>query len=182
MNTLYKSALLGMMAIFSAHIQGEPHSRPSRTPTAASTLSDKPVGLAIHGFNYTDRVIESFSIDFQGGGNIAVSSPTSGGGKTTCCMRWYPGNQLSRPVKIEWMRYRDDKQRWCKKTVMLKSPFPNNPTDVGVHFMPNGDIEVELAEGFPELKLHLENYDEGHRKKEGNIVYDEKTANCRDDY
>lgn len=138
----------------------------------------RPVGLAIHGFNYTDRVIELFSIDNRGGGNIAVSSPTSGGGKTTCCLRWYPGSQLSRPVKIEWMRYKNDKELWCKKTVMLEAPFPEKPTDVAVHFMPDGNIEVALTEGYPELKLRLENYDDGHRRKEGNAIHDEQTADC----
>lgn len=139
----------------------------------------RPVGLAIHGFNYTDRVISMFSIDHRGGGNIFVNSSTSSGGKTTCCMRWYPGSQLSRPVKIEWMRYIDGRRTWCKKEVMLNAPFPQNPTDVSVHFMPDGDIEVDLTEGYPEPKLRLEDFDDGHRKKEGNLIYDEQTANCQ---
>lgn len=141
--------------------------------------SNKSIGLAIHGYNYTDRVIELFSIDSQGGGNIAVSSPTSGGGKTTCCLRWYLGSELSRPVKIEWMRYKNDKEFWCKKTVMLEAPFPYRPTDVGVHFMPDGNIKVEVTEGYPDLKLSLDRFDPGHRKEENNIVLDEQVAECR---
>jgi hypothetical protein len=62
---------------------------------------------------------------------------------------------------------------------MLNAPFPQNPTDVSVHFMPDGDIEVELTEGYPEPKLRLENFDDGHRRKEGNLIYDEQTANCQ---
>lgn len=138
----------------------------------------KPVGLAINGFNYTDRVISTFTINHQDGGNIVVSSPTSGGGKTTCCMTWHPGSQLSRLVKIEWMRYIDGRRTWCKKEVMLNAPFPQSPTDVSVHFMPDGNIEVELTQGYPDVKLSLQRHDAGHRKKEGNVIYDEQTANC----
>jgi hypothetical protein len=45
----------------------------------------KPVGLAIEGYNYTNRFIDSFTVtdeDGNGawGGNVFLSSPTSGGG------------------------------------------------------------------------------------------------------
>lgn len=180
MHTTQAASILFTLALLAACDPSTLEPRHQPKPQASSSYFTKPAGLGIHGFNYTDRVIELFSIDGRGGGNIAVSSPTSGGGKTTCCLRWYPGSQLSRPVKIEWMRYKNDKEFWCKKTVMLKAPFPEKPTDVAVHFMPDGNIEVELTEGYPELKLRLENYDDGHRRKEGNTVHDEQTAECRD--
>jgi hypothetical protein len=179
MHTTQAASILFTLALLTACDQStlEPKHQPK--PQTSSSYFTKPVGLAINGFNYTDRVIELFSIDNRGGGNIAVSSPTSGGGKTTCCLRWYPGSQLSRPVKIEWMRYKNDKELWCKKTVILEAPFPEKPTDVSVHFMPDGDIKVEVTEGYPDLKLSLDRFDPGHRKEDNNIVLDEKVAECR---
>lgn len=141
---------------------------------------DKPIALAINGFNYTDIAIDLFSVAHQGGGNILVSTPTSGGGGTTCCVIWRPGTKLPRPILVEWMRYANKKQRWCQKTVMLTAPVPAKPTAIGVHFMPDGEIQVELSEGYPDVKLHLQRTSPGHRKETGNVIHDEETASCKD--
>jgi Protein of unknown function (DUF3304) len=138
--------------------------------------------LGINGFNYTDLAIDLFNVAHTGGGNIFVSSPTSGGGGTTCCVRWNSTTPLPWPIEVEWMRYANRKQRWCKKTVMFNGPMPANPTAIGVHFMPDGDVQIELAEGYPALKLRLENYSDGQRHATGNVIHDEKTASCRDGY
>lgn len=140
----------------------------------------KPVGLAINGFNYTDVAIDLFSVAHQGGGNIFVSTPTSGGGGSTCCVTWRPGTKLPQPILVEWMRYANKKQRWCQKTVMLTGPVPAKPTAIGVHFMPDGDIQIELSEDYPEVKLKLESVGPGFRKPTGNVIHDEKTASCKD--
>lgn len=179
MDTTQAASIFFTLALISACEQSALEPRHQPKSQTSTSYFNKPVGLAINGFNYTDRVIELFSINNQGGGNIAVSSPTSGGGKTTCCLTWYPGSQLSRPAAIEWMRYKNDKEFWCKKTVMLEAPFPEKPTDVSVHFMPDGDIKVEFTEGQPNLKLSLNRFDPGHRKETNNTVLDEQTAECR---
>lgn len=179
MRTTAAIILLGTFTAFPACAQSAANAKQPSEALVSKPDYSKPIGMSINGFNYTDRVISAFSINHQDGGKIVVSSPTSGGGKTTCCMTWYPGSQLSRPVKIEWMRYIDGRRTWCKKEVMLKAPFPQNPTDVSVHFMPNGDIEVELTEGYPDVKLSLQRYDVGHRKQEGNVIHDEQTTDCQ---
>ena len=141
----------------------------------------KPKMLAINGFNYTDLYIDDFSVGSSGGGNLFVSSPTSGGGGTSCCVVLYPGAPLPRPVTIEWMRSLDGKkQRWCKKTVELTGPIPANPTAFGVHFMPDGEIQVEVTQGEADPKLRLERFNAGHRKAEGNVIHDEQKAVCKD--
>lgn len=145
-------------------------------------LTAKPIGLGIHGFNYTDLVIEWFSINGRGGGNIAVSSPTSGGGGTTCCFPWRAGRISAMKVEIEWMRIVNQTRRWCKKTVMIQPPFPDKPFAVAVHFMPDGNIVPEVTSNFPKPKLQIERFDPGHRKEFGNTIYDEKVAECRHAY
>jgi hypothetical protein len=143
-----------------------------------ATVSHKPVMLAINGFNYTDLYIDSFSVNGGGGGNLFVSSPTSGGGGTECCVVLVPGASLPQPLNVEWVRWTDAHHSvTCHKTVMLKGPIPSHPTALGVHFMPNGDIEVEVTDGEADPKLRLERFDRGHRHSSGNVVHDE-SAEC----
>ncbi len=173
-----RAALIGMALLLSAcgHLAPQdstPPSSHSQQPLGA------PVSLAINGFNYTDLVISSFSVQYQGGGNIYVSSPTSGGGGTVCCLTWRPGTKLPRPIHVRWMRVVEDKDRWCEKTVMLHGPVPAQPDSIGVHFMPDGDIQVELSEGYPQLKLRLQSFDDGRRKETGNVIH-EKESSCKD--
>lgn len=173
MRTAWLSAALAMTACGQLAAQG---AATSESATRAEPLG-KPVSLAINGFNYTDAYIASFEVNYQGGGNLYVSSPTSGGGGTVCCVTWRPGTHLPKPIKVKWSR---DRKRWCEKTVMLNGPVPAHPTAMGVHFMPDGDIQVELSEGYPKLKLKLESFDDGRRKEFGNVIHDEETASCKD--
>jgi Protein of unknown function (DUF3304) len=155
-----------------------------RGPSAQTTAlgPSKPFTLGINGFNYTDLVISAFNVGSQGGGNIFVSSPTSGGGGTTCCIRWWSNTPLPWPIEVEWMRYIDRKQRWCKKTVMFNGPVPANATAIGVHFMPDGDIQIEMSEGLADPKLQLERHSRGERHTVGNVIHEDRTATCRDGY
>lgn len=157
-----------------------PDAPPPASGQTVPKFDGKPKMLAINGFNYTDLTISSFSVGASGGGNIFVSSPTSGGGGTSCCVVLHPGAHLPRPVTIEWMRLINGKDRWCKKTVQLAGPIPDNPTALGVHFMPDGEILVEVTEGEADPKLRLERFNPGHRKAKGNVIYDEQKAVCKD--
>lgn len=63
----------------------------------------KPIGLAIEGYNYTNRYIASFTVTDENGngawgGNVFLSSPTSGGGGGTCCVMLDPN--MSKPVQL----------------------------------------------------------------------------------
>jgi Protein of unknown function (DUF3304) len=167
------SAALALSACGQLAAQGTPS---AETQGAAQPLA-KPAGLAINGFNYTDLYIASFEVSYQGGGNLYVSSPTSGGGGTVCCVTWRSGVTLPKPIKVRWSR---DRKRWCERTVLLNGPVPANPTAIGVHFMPDGDIQLELSEGEADPKLKLTRFDAGHRKETGNVTHDEETASCKD--
>ena len=170
------SATLALSACSQIAAQG---TASATLPVAFEPLGE-PVGLAINGFNYTDLPISFFSVAYQGGGNILPSTPTSGGGGTVCCVRWRPGTTLPKPMLVEWSRYTNQRWRTCQKTVMLNGPVPANPTAIGVHFMPDGDVQLEITAGYPKLKLKLNIFDDGHRHEFGNEVHDEKTASCKD--
>jgi len=155
----------------------KPGAQPAQVEEAP--VIPQPVSLTINGFNYTDLYIDSFEVNGQGGGNLFVSSPTSGGGKDVCCVSFSPGTKLPVELRIKWTR---DRKRWCEKEALLTGPVPANPRYLGVHFFPDGHIEAEITERDPEPKLRLQDYNEGQRKESGNTVADEQTARCKDGY
>lgn len=131
--------------------------------------ADKPVPLTIEGYNYTDRYIASFTVNGQGGGNLAVSSPTSGGGGGACCVSWTPGSALPRKVLIRWVgAYCKDRRTnsagetrdwtepiWREAEVMLHGPVPAKPTTFEVHFYNGGKVEVAITERPSPPRLQL---------------------------
>ncbi|HEX8819697.1 MAG TPA: DUF3304 domain-containing protein [Archangium sp.] len=138
---------------------------------------NEPIGLTISGFNYTDLYIDHFSVNGNGGGNVYVSSPTSGGGGFTCCASWFTNMTVPMRVEVVWTR---DRNRWCTKVVETTGPTPANPSHLAVHFFPDGRIEAELTEDPPKMKLRLESAGPLQRKTSGNTVTDERTARCQD--
>jgi hypothetical protein len=118
----------------------------------------KPVGLAIEGYNYTNRFIDSFTVtdeDGNGswGGDVQLSTPTAGGGKSTCCVMLDPNAKKPVRLRIDWTLDRVDdaaghtiapeikKQTW----VTIGPPFPADPQNFEVHFYPDGHVEVEVS-------------------------------------
>lgn len=118
----------------------------------------KPVGLAIAGYNYTNRFIINFTVtdeDGNGawGGDVLLSTPTEGGGKSTCCVMLNP--RLKRPVtlKIKWtvegifdllgkpISPDVKKESW----VTVSPPFPDDPQNFEVHFYPDGHVEAAVT-------------------------------------
>jgi hypothetical protein len=91
-------------------------------------------------------------------------------------VRWVPGGaQL--PIRVSWTR---DHKRVCEQEVSIRQPVPANPRHLGVHFFPDGHIEAELTEDFPDVKLELEHHDLGQRKASGNTHNDERMSRCTD--
>jgi hypothetical protein len=126
--------------------------------------------LTIYGYNYTNHYIDQFSVNGAGGGNLDVSTPDAGGGKSACCMVWRDGTPLPRTVHIEWAfnaceytsapniygeRF-DTVHNYVKEqAVQLKGPVPKNPGYFEVHFYPDGHIEVAISATSSEPRLKL---------------------------
>jgi Protein of unknown function (DUF3304) len=123
--------------------------------------------LGIVGYNYTDRAIASFSVNGNGGGNIYLSTPTNGGGKTVCCMSVRPGTTLPLKMEVEWTwdRVEDDNGKVLrpeesrKATAVLDGPLPAKPTQFEVHFYPDGHVEVAVSDKYSPPRLKLEQKD-----------------------
>lgn len=116
-------------------------------------------GLGIHGYNYTDQPIESFSVNGTWGGVVRVSTPTAGGGNTTCCMPVPTPRLLPQTYTIRWVaemcrervwgdgqwitQYRSG---WREKEVQYAGPLPARPLAFEVHFYPNDEIRIEITD------------------------------------
>jgi hypothetical protein len=141
----------------------------------ASTVADAttriPPGtrlnLTLIGYNYTNRYIDGFSANGQGGGNLYVSGPTSGGGSNVCCVSYVQG-AAARDVIIRWQSggcmfrapavlasgntqlahgfYRELK-------VKVDPRIPQSPEYFEVHFYPDGHVEAAITDSasFPRL-------------------------------
>lgn len=131
----------------------------------------KPVMLAIHSYNYTDRYIDQFTVNGTGGGNVSVSSPTAGGGKTTCCVAYVPGAAVMK-VQVRWVSggctftsrnmYNEESKhtRYFYKVqdVTVDPKVPAQPESFEVHFYQDGHVEAAIADDYspPRLKLREE--------------------------
>ncbi len=123
--------------------------------------------LEINGFNYTDFYIDGFTVNGQGGGNVFVSTPTSGGGGGVCCIRWDDSITPPMTVTVEWTH---DNVTVCRQEVRIQEPFPAEPNHLGIHFFQDGHVEAAVTEEYPELKLELESVNEAERKASGNVM------------
>ena len=141
-----------------------------RFDAEASASEGKHYALTIYGYNYTDRYIDEFSVDRQGGGNVFLSTPMDGGGKGVCCMGWSEGTPLPQTVRVRWAASA------CMKTVtnshgekrevpvntfkeadvVLNAPVPKNPHYFEVHFYPDGHLEAAITAMASEPRLKLD--------------------------
>lgn len=143
---------------------------PHRTPKGMK-------GLGIVGYNYTDTYIDSFAVNGAGGGNISVSSPTSGGHGAACCA--VIGEDLLLPVTVEISWRRDGDAPLCKQTVLLDGPVPATPNYLEVHFYQDGTIQLAITDYPSEARLKLERFNRIQRKATGNIDNDDKLSECK---
>jgi len=125
--------------------------------------------LGLSGYNYTDRLIEEYSVDGTSGGYIRQSSPTSGGSGTTCCVRLAKERQGIIRVNVRWQvdgcRYlvrdftgRSEEYRhffYREQEVDVAIPSGKNISYIESHFYPDGHVEVRLTDttSLPSLKL-----------------------------
>ena len=174
----YAGALLFCLCLSACARESSDASKPS---TATSDKSGpvqargEPVGLLIQGYNYTDDYINSFTVNGAGGGNLLVSGPESGGGKSVCCFSYQPGEPLPIKLRVRWTatyclysetspygRTSEHRQGvWKESEAFVTEPPSGKPRALEVHFYKDGHVEAAITEGNspPRLKLpRNENY------------------------
>lgn len=145
--------------------------QPSGGGSAATVPGYEPqvISVSLTGYNYTDREISDFSVGGRGGGNVAVGTPTSGGGGTVCCVPYVVSSDPG-SVRVRWQSgacYYHTKStisdevhehiHWFfrEKDVEVDKPAARDPQYLEVHFYPDGAVKVAVTEhaGAPRLKL-----------------------------
>lgn len=130
----------------------------------------KPKMLGITGYNYTNRYIDTFSVDGQGGSNVLLSDDDAGGGKTTCCILLRPDTPLPVKVHVEWTYGEDQDLRTGKvykprethqADVDLKGTIPEKPTLFVVHFYPDNTVQIEVAADYPKPRVQRPTQQQG---------------------
>jgi hypothetical protein len=135
--------------------------------------STEAQGLLIQGYNYTDAYIDSFTVNGAGGGNIFVSSPTSGGGGSVCCYSFNPHSLRPIQLKIRWAasycmehkanpyafgpRFVDERKTLWREAQVPLSAVSTQAMALEVHFYPDGHVEAAVTPGYspPRLKLPI---------------------------
>lgn len=153
----------------------------SAGPKRAKAEPFRAYNLTIYGYNYTDSYIGSFEVDGAGGGNLEVSIPEAGGGKSTCCTSLYTPLPPNNTVHVKWTH---DGEIWCETKVPFSGPVPAKPEYMEVHFYRDGHIEVAVTETNSPPRLKLERASPGWRYAERaqNINNDHKFARCQRGY
>lgn len=114
-----------------------------------------PYMLGVFGYNYTDRAVANFSVNGAGGGNVELSTPTAGGGKTMCCV--VMDRDTKTPFWVDVKYQMDALEAYPPRTVIesagpyktvrvkVTGPIPPDPSYLEIHFYPDGHIEGAIS-------------------------------------
>ena len=128
------------------------------------------IELALVGYNYTNRYIDQFDVDGQGGGNIYVSGPGTAGSGSACCVSYRSGAK-ARKVKIRWQtdactynervsgseRFSDTYSYFKELEVQVDSNIPDYPRYFEVHIYSDGHAEATITAHESKARLTLGN-------------------------
>lgn len=144
------------------------------------------ISVDIVGFNYTDRVIDSFSVNEQGGGNVFLSTITSGGGKSVCCIRLPDAVRGLSKIRVRWQVdgciyltksriseeiFKNIFPYYKQAEIELNRPQESKLQHLEIHFYPDGSVKGKLTAelSLPQLSLDSKRRDKSNFQR------------CRDD-
>lgn len=162
MKLIKKLKLMSLMGLLlhatACHPKTPQRPKPVAVAAEAALPNGTTVDLAIIGFNYTDRYINAFSVDGNGGGNLSVSSASGGGGGSACCAVYTTGDPAPE-ISVRWQsdactyhtrydkggnEFNDIYSIYTTKSVNVTSISPN-PKYLEVHIFPNGRVEAAIT-------------------------------------
>jgi hypothetical protein len=132
---------------------------------------DEYIVVGLVGYNYTDRHISDYSVNGAGGGNINLSSPTSGGSGVSCCVKLSKKHTGPIRVTVRWQvdgcKYVESDPKtgaadelrhfYYKETeVDVQRKVDEDANYLETHFYPDGSVQVQLTEYGTEPRLILD--------------------------
>ena len=110
MNVHFKQLLIGVLALLLAGCsrgttaQANQDMSVPQVQADAAYISPRHFSLSISAYNYTDRYIDDFRVNGQGGGNLSISNENHGnGGGSVCCVSWMDGSKLPKKIEVMWV-------------------------------------------------------------------------------
>jgi hypothetical protein len=145
-----------------------------------SSYASESVSLTLHGYNYTNRYIDSYSINGQWGGNLFLSTSTSGGGGEVCCGRWWPNSRLPIKVKVKWVGdsceyksmtstgevFYSIRNFWKEAEALITTPPPADARYLEAHIYEDGHVEAAMTNTYSPPRLILP-FDEKTQSRTG---------------
>lgn len=128
------------------------------------------ITLDLIGYNYTNHHIEDYNIDGQNGGIVRVSSPTSGGSGSVCCISLYSDESGVLFVRVRWQTdgcsyfevdpmngNREELHHYTyrEKYVKVARSIGVRANHLETHFFPDGSVQVHITEdmSLPRFRL-----------------------------
>ncbi|MDW5418475.1 DUF3304 domain-containing protein [Iodobacter sp. CM08] len=148
--------------------------------TGCSSYASESVSLTLHGYNYTNRYIDSYSINGQGGRNLFLSTSTSGGGGEVCCGSWWTNSRLPIKVKVKWVAnscefkeysstgegFSSLRNFWKEAEALITTPPPADARYLEAHIYEDGHVEAAITNTFSPPRLILP-FDEETQSRTG---------------
>ena len=156
--------VVGALLVYFDFFSGMVAVAQSQNPTKTTMTLD------LVGYNYTNHHIEDYEVDNRNGGIVRVSSPTSGGSGSVCCINLSPGESGAIFVQVRWQvdgcSYTEKDPITGKKEVLqhylyreefvkVKRTATGKPNHLETHFYPDGSVQVQITEemSLPRLRL-----------------------------
>jgi hypothetical protein len=145
-----------------------------------SSYASESISLALHGYNYTNRHIDSYEINGQGGGNMGLSTQTAGGSKSTCCGSWWPNSRLPIKVQVKWVvdycKFKEysstgelfllKRNFWKEAEALITTPPPADARYLEAHIYEDGHVEAAITNTYSPPRLILP-FDEKTQSRTG---------------
>jgi hypothetical protein len=127
--------------------------------------------LGMIGYNYTDRHIANYSLNAADGGDVIMSSSTSGGSGTACCLKLSNKKHGILKVKVRWqvdgciylvkddLTGKGDKVRYYyykEMEVGIQRTPDMMYKYVETHFYPDGSVQVLLTKNMSSPRFVLD--------------------------
>lgn len=156
--------VLGALLVYVGLLSGKASVTRSRNQPSTNATVD------LVAYNYTNHHIEDYEVDNHSGGIVRVSSPTSGGSGSVCCINVSPGESGAIFVQVRWQvdgcSYTENDPITGKTEVLhhylykeeyvkVTRPAAGKPNHLETHFYPDGSVQVQITEemSLPRLRL-----------------------------